>query len=67
MLDEDLIEEATRLAGERTWSRTIELALRDFVRRVRARRILELRGSGLFEGDLVAMRSDCPRRDRRRS
>ncbi len=64
MLDEELIEEATRLAGERTWSRTIEMALRDFVRRVRARRILELRGSGLFEGDLAAMRSDRPRRGR---
>jgi len=38
----------------------VNLALRDFVRRARARRILELTGSGLWEGDLGAMRQDTP-------
>jgi hypothetical protein len=40
-------------------------ALEDFVRRAKARRILELRGSGLWEGDLGAMRRD--RRTKKRA
>jgi hypothetical protein len=60
VLREDLLEEATRLAGERTYSRTIERALEDFVRRAKARQILSLAGSGLWEGDLSKMRSDSP-------
>lgn len=56
VLDETLLEEATRLSGERTYSRTVERALQEFVRRARARRILDLAGSGLWEGDLAVMR-----------
>jgi len=59
VLDEALLVEATRLAGERTWSRTVERALQDFVRRIKARQILGLAGSGLWEGDLAAMREDA--------
>jgi Arc/MetJ family transcription regulator len=66
VLREDLLEEATRLSGEKTYSRAVERALEDFVRRARARRILELRGSGLWEGDLPEMRRDRPARRRRR-
>ena len=58
VLNEDLLEEATRLSGERTYSRTVERALEDFVRRARARRILELAGSGLWEGNLSVVRED---------
>ena len=58
VIREDLLEEAVRLSGERTYSRTIERALEDFVRRIKARRILELAGSGLWEGDLSDMRRD---------
>jgi Arc/MetJ family transcription regulator len=58
VLDGALLEEATRLSGERTYSRTVERALQDFVRRAKARRILELAGSGLWEGDLSVVRED---------
>ncbi len=58
VLDEQLLEEATRLSGERTYSRTVERALQEFVRRARARRILDLAGSGLWEGNLAVMRED---------
>jgi len=58
VLDENLLEEATRLGGERTYSRTVERALRDFVDRIKARRILELAGSGLWQGNLSAVRDD---------
>jgi Arc/MetJ family transcription regulator len=58
VLDEDILEEATRLSGEKTYSAAVMRALEDFVRRAKARRILELRGSGQWEGDLGAMRRD---------
>jgi Arc/MetJ family transcription regulator len=58
VLNEKLLEEALRLSGERTYSKTVDRALGEFVRRVRARRILELAGSGLWEGSLAEMRRD---------
>jgi len=58
VLDEQLLEEATRLSGEKTWSAAVNRALADFVRRAKARRILELRGSGAWQGDLSEMRQD---------
>lgn len=58
VLSEDLLEEATRLSGERTYSRTVERALEEFVKRIKARRIFELAGSGLWEGDLAVVRED---------
>ena len=58
VLDADLLEEATRLSGERTYSRTVERALQEFVGRIKARRILDLAGSGLWEGDLAVLRED---------
>jgi hypothetical protein len=59
LLSEQLLEEATRLSGERTYSGAVNKALREFVQRIKARRILSLTGSGLWEGD---MRGDRPRR-----
>ena len=67
VLDEQLLEEAMRLAGERTYSRTVGRALAEFVRRARAVKILDLAGSGLWEGPLAAMRRDRPKRSRPKS
>ena len=64
VLDEEVLEEATRLSGEKTYSATVMRALDDFVRRAKARQILELRGSGLWEGDLGEMRRDRKRKKR---
>ena len=58
VLDAALLEEATRLSGEKTYSAAVQRALRDFVQRAKARQILELRGSGVWEGDLKEMRRD---------
>jgi len=67
VLDEQLLEEALRLSGERTYSAAVARALKDFVRRVRPGRILELAGSGLGAGNLAEMRDDHPvRRSRGR-
>jgi Arc/MetJ family transcription regulator len=65
VLDEHLLQEAVRLSGERTYSRTVERALEEFVRRAQARRILDLVGSGLWHGDLGEMRRDAGGRTRR--
>ena len=62
VLDEEILEEALRLAGVKTYSKVVDMALRDFIRRAKARRILELKGSGLWKGNLSAMREDRPRR-----
>ena len=58
VLDEKTLEEATRLSGEKTYSAAVMRALEDFIRRAKAKQILELRGSGLWEGDLSAMRGE---------
>ncbi len=58
VLDEHLLEEATRLSGERTYSRTVERALTELVSRAKARRILDLAGTGLWEGNLSTVRED---------
>lgn len=58
VLDEHLLEEATRLSGDKTYSATVQRALKELVRRAKARQILELRGSGLWEGELAEMRGD---------
>lgn len=68
VLDEKLLDLATRLSGEKTYSRTVQRALDEFVRRIQARQILDLVGSGLWEGSLAEMRRDAPvaRRGKRR-
>ncbi len=58
VLDENLLEEAVRISGERTYSKAVNRALKEFVRRIQAGQILDLAGSGLWEGDLSAMRRD---------
>jgi len=58
VIDEALLAEAVRVSGERTYSATVEKALSAFVRRARAGKILDLAGSGAWEGDLAAMRGD---------
>jgi Arc/MetJ family transcription regulator len=67
VLDEKLLEEATRLSAQRTYSKTVDLALHEFVRRAKAGKILQLAGSGLWEGDLAEMRRDPPGKRRKRS
>ncbi|MBZ5496325.1 MAG: type II toxin-antitoxin system VapB family antitoxin [Acidobacteriia bacterium] len=58
VLDEQLLEEAVRLGGARTYSQAVNEALADYTRRIKARKILQLAGSGLWEGDLARMRGD---------
>lgn len=67
VLDRRLLDEARRLSGERTYSGAVSRALEDLVKRIKARRILELAGSGAWEGNLAEMRGDSGRRSSRRN
>ena len=58
VLDEQLLDEAMRLSGDKTWSAAVTRALTELIRRAKARRILDLAGSGAWEGDLAEMRGD---------
>lgn len=66
VLNADLLEETLKVSQERTYSRAVERAMEDFVRRAKARRILELAGSGAWHGDLSAVREDSPTYGKRR-
>ena len=67
VLPEDLLREVVRASGEKTYSAAVVVAMREFVRRAKARQILQLRGSGVWEGNLAEMREDTPPPARRRS
>ncbi len=57
VLDENLLEEAHRKSGEKTYSATINHALQELVRRITLEEGLNLMsGSGWWEGDLAEMR-----------
>jgi hypothetical protein len=58
VLRADVLEEATRLSGEKTYSKTVDRALQEFIQRHKARQILKLAGSGLWSGALGEMRGD---------
>ena len=60
VLDEQLLDEAVRVSGERTYSAAVDRALQEFVRRAKARTILTLAGSGLWHADLSVVREDAP-------
>ena len=60
VLNAALLEATLKVSGERTYSRAVERAMEEFVRRARARRILELAGSGTWDGDLAVVREDSP-------
>jgi Arc/MetJ family transcription regulator len=64
VLRADVLEEATRISGEKTYSKAVNRALLEFVQRHKARQILRLAGSGLWSGSLGEMRADRPARPR---
>ena len=66
VLDDTLVQEVTRLSGERTYSAAVNRALEDYVKRAKARKILELAGTGLWTGSLPEIREDRPKRGRRK-
>ena len=66
VLDAQLLDEATRVLGAKTYSAAVNMALREALRVKKVQDLSHLLGKGLWEGDLAAMREDRVRADRRR-
>lgn len=66
VLDREVLEEARRISGVKTYSETVNKALAELVRQHKVRSIVEFYGKGLWKGDLTEMREDRPRRPVRR-
>ncbi|HEV8041562.1 MAG TPA: type II toxin-antitoxin system VapB family antitoxin [Bryobacteraceae bacterium] len=64
VLDENLLDEATRVLGVKTYSAAVNLALAETLRVKKILEIPSFFGSGLWQGDLSEMREDQPRRKR---
>jgi Arc/MetJ family transcription regulator len=62
VLDEKLLHEAQRVLGAKTYSEAVNMALDSAVRQATAAGLMELMGSGIWEGDLGKMREDRPSR-----
>jgi Arc/MetJ family transcription regulator len=62
VLDEELLKEATREMGLKTYSATVNAVLKEAVRRMRVRKIADFVGKVKWIGDLAEMREDTPRR-----
>lgn len=58
MLNEDLLEAATKAFGEKTYSATVNRALEDALRLTRLRGLKNFIGSGVWSGSLSIMRED---------
>ena len=66
VLDADLLDEATRVLGLKTYSATVNRALAEAVRVHKIQSLPTFFGSRLWEGDLAVMREDrLPVRPRR--
>jgi Arc/MetJ family transcription regulator len=58
VLDEDLLNKASRLLGEKTYSATVNKALEEAIKVTSLRNLLNFQGSDIWEGDLKEMRED---------
>ena len=67
VLDEQILKEATRELGLKTYSATVNYALKEALRMRKVAGLAEFHGSNLWEGDLAKMRADrFARKPRRR-
>jgi Arc/MetJ family transcription regulator len=66
VLDEDTLEQATRILGLKTYSATVNEALREVIRREGLRRLAGTFGKVQWRGNLAEMREDNPVEQRKR-
>lgn len=66
VLDEHLLDEATRALGAKTYSAAVNTALEEVIRLKKIQRVPEFFGRGIWEGDLAAMREDRVRTKKHR-
>jgi Arc/MetJ family transcription regulator len=65
VLDAQLLEEATRVLGAKTYSAAVNQALAELLRVRRIQSLPAFFGKGLWKGDLREMREDSTQRHRR--
>jgi Arc/MetJ family transcription regulator len=65
VLNGEVLEEARRISGAKTYSEAVNKALEELVRHHRMRSITEFFGKGLWKGNLAEMREDRPRARKR--
>lgn len=58
VLDENVLEEATRVLGRKTYSATVNLALTEILRVRKIQSLPKFFGQGLWHGSLPEMRED---------
>jgi Arc/MetJ family transcription regulator len=66
VLDAQILEEATRVLGAKTYSAAVNLALAEVLRVRRIQSLREFFGQGLWQGNLAEMREDRPRKQTKR-
>ena len=59
VLDEDLLEQAVRVLGTKTYSATVNVALEEALRMKRIQGLADHIGNVEWLGDLSEMRADC--------
>jgi Arc/MetJ family transcription regulator len=67
VLDDQLLEQATRVLGAKTYSAAVNTALEEVIRLKKIQSLPRFFGTGIWEGDLASMREDRPRPRPRRS
>lgn len=58
MVDEELLEQVTRLLGHKSYSAAINFSLAETLRQAKLKDLWSFVGSGVWEGSLAAMRGD---------
>ena len=66
VLNEELLEEATRVLGAKTYSAAVNTALEEVIRLKKLESLPRFFGSGIWEGDLAEMREDRPSTGKRK-
>jgi Arc/MetJ family transcription regulator len=66
VLDGDTLEQATRILGLKTYSATVNAALKEVIRREGLRRLAGTFGKVEWHGNLAEMREDNPVRQPKR-
>jgi Arc/MetJ family transcription regulator len=60
VLDEQILDEAQRVAGAKTYSEVVDLALRELIRHATFATVDAFASSGIRDGNLGDMRDDAP-------
>ena len=60
VLDENLLKDATRLLGAKTYSAAVNTALEETIRVLKIRGLLDFFGKDIWDGNLSDMRDDQP-------